>query len=62
MGMQLPGEAARGEPQCGRGSPGVGDSPEGILKQPGKPSLKPKKTKAKRISLKRTHGARPTLQ
>jgi hypothetical protein len=40
----------------------VGDSLEGPLKQPGESCLKPKKTKAKHISLKSTHGARPTLR
>jgi hypothetical protein len=39
----------------------VGDSPEGPLKQLGKSRLEPAKTKAKRIPLKRTHEARPTL-
>jgi hypothetical protein len=37
----------------------VGDSP-GVPLKMGKPRLKPTKTKAKCISLKRAHGARPT--
>jgi hypothetical protein len=37
----------------------VGDGP-GVPLKMGKSRLKPKKTKAKRISLKRAHGARPT--
>jgi hypothetical protein len=39
-----------------------GDSPEGPLRQLGKPCLKPAKTKSKRISLERTHRPRPTLR
>jgi hypothetical protein len=58
----LPPGAGPWTPRSPPAAPSVGDSPEGPLKQPGKSCLKPAKNQTKDISLKHTHGARPTLR